>query len=250
MYTIPTQGKRVILRFGLNVHHQGNLRIRGKSAETGCVYFDRDVSLNRNEELLTLDFPIPISPEKLIVEFDGPASPETLQTAYLPPLPVYEPVEKAFFDFLKWFLPRACGLKAGNYNIQGTPYRLLYYAGNIIDEDEGQIKTPARSDHWKNALHASRSVFKKHSAPTNGAVLLHELGHLVTGDREEELPDYYSVDLALSYGFPKSEVSFVHTKMIADTAEDQTPEQREANYQRAVQISEYIDQYELQDVDF
>lgn len=259
MFTIPTQGKRAMLRFGVHVKgFQGTririprtLRIRGKSAASGCVYFDRNVPLLSDEEHnITLDFPLPISPEKLIVEFDGPAKPETLQTAYLWPLPEYEPVEKAFFDFLKWFLPRACKLKAGIYNIPGTPYRLLYYAGNIIDKDEGPIKTPARSDHWKNDLHASRRVFKNYSVPTNGAVLLHEFGHLVTGDREEELPDYYSVDLALNYGFSKTEVSFVHTKTIADTAGDQSPSQREANYERAVQMSQYIDQYELPDVDF
>lgn len=244
-----------MLRFGVHVqaNHAGkNLRIRGKSTASGCVYFDRDVPVQDNEEhVLTLDFPLPISPQKLIVEFAGPGKPETLQTAYLWPLPdEYSPVEISFFEFLKWFLPRACSLKAGSYDIPGTKYRLLYYAGDIIDGVEGRIKTPARSDHWLNDLHASRKAFKNYSALTNGATLLHEFGHLETGDREEGLPDYYSVDLALSYGFSKTEVSYVHTKLIADTAGHQDPNQRESNYHRAVEMSDYINQYRQPDVDF
>ena len=254
MFTIPTQGKRVILRFGIRVHAQQdgkNLRIRGKSVASGCVYFDRDVQVVNDEaHEITLDFPLPISPEKLIVEFAGPATPLTLQTAYLWSLDEYSPVERAFFEFLKWFLPRACKLKPGIYDIPGTKYRLLYYKDDIIDSVDGRIKTPARSDHWENALHASRKAFKKYGVFTNGATLLHEFGLLETGDRDEGLPDYYSADLALSYGFPKTEVSYIHTKLIADTAEHQTPLQREANHQRAIEMSDYIEQYEQPYVDF
>ena len=136
MFTIPTQGKRVILRFGIRVHAQQdgkNLRIRGKSVASGCVYFDRDVQVVNDEaHEITLDFPLPISPEKLIVEFAGPATPLTLQTAYLWSLDEYSPVERAFFEFLKWFLPRACKLKPGIYDIPGTKYRLLYYKDDLI----------------------------------------------------------------------------------------------------------------------
>ena len=247
---IQTQKKRVALRFGVSANVGGaKLRIRGRSAATGCLYFDRTVEPENWEE--TFDFLLPISPQKLIVDFDGHGAwPTTIETAYLPNSPEFTYQEQAIFNFLNLFLPNVCTKKPGIYNIPGTPYRFFYYEGDIIDEEDGPIITPARAYHYTNDIHASKKAFRQHSVPTNSVVILHEYTHLRSGDRDERQPDYNAVDLALSYGFPKSEVSYVFTKLIPETAEYQAEDQRAENYYRATEMSDYINQHPDIDVDF
>lgn len=235
---IPTGKKRVALRLYLS----GPCAIKGTDAQSGMLYFAVEESKEYS------DIYLPISPNRLNIfsecEIEG------ISAAPLWQKPDFEPEENAFFDFLEKFAPNAHQARPGIYRIDGTPYQLHYHANRIIDHRAGLNEdTPAVSDHELNIIHASRNVFRRHSVPTISATLVHELTHLATGDRGEELPDLNAAYTCLQYGFSKIEVGYVFTKLIPDTEPYQSEDQKRMNLKRAEEISNYIAEFQPPYVD-
>ncbi len=249
---IHTGGKALLLKFQIQVSKPLNLLCTGYKFGSNVCYFSRIIQIDSPGNYV-LEFPMPFTPEQLKICFSNDTNRDetaykitAISTDYLPQADVWlDKTELEFFEFLKWFTQNSAELPAGSYrSITGKFY--INYMDKIIDEVDGEISTPARTDHESGEIQVNRLKLQAMTVPEQMVVLEHERKHYKDdipkegATAEENLDAEIACDLealriCLGYGFPKSECLHAFTNIFEDTP---------ANIKRINIINDYIEKFQ------
>lgn len=235
---IPTQNLKLNLKFNIQFNYPFDLRIVGVDDQhRKTVFFDRYANPGNNAGTFLLDFPMPISPEKLRIGFENASNRDesaykikTISVDYLPQALIpLTPDELEFKDFYLWFCTNASYLPDGVYYSKTGKY-WINYMPVIIDDKLGKIETPARIDHMNNGMQIASNQFRTFTIPIRVVIGWHEFFHVYGNTTDEIYCDINALRVTLGLGFPKSECLYAFANIFNDTKQSRQRIQYIQNY--------------------
>lgn len=217
-FDIHPYGKPFNMLLSIRVLRAVNLRLSVFDAETGRIYLERPLRLNRNKRVLVK---MPIVPDQLtceIIDKNLPRQNSAFKLEHIKVIPDTKcPVEltqndKSFIRFAKWFATESSRLQAGKV---GTLYQsdgfAILYMDNIIDNGI-ELSTPARIAKESGVIQVSKKRTQDYTVPMLIVMLLHEYAHKFKnheyGKKEsnELAADLIACHITLNLGFDPMEV--------------------------------------------
>lgn len=245
---IPTQKLKVNLRFTILYKRPLDLDIIGVDADDRqTMFFHRIASNPHGAGEFVVDFPMPLSPERLsmgvINKTTGNDSDYIIKSVSADWLPnkavALTRDEIEFLDFFTEFSLKASHLSYGIYKKKGCKF-WINYMPDIIDDDLGKISTPARIDHQTLEVQIAGNQFKQLTVPNRIVIGVHEFTHPYYDTDNESLCDLNACRICLGLRFPATEIVYAFTKIFGDDPESQ---------RRILKIESYILQNKQNGVD-
>ena len=197
-----------------------------------------------------LQFPLPISPKKLVVKVFDANDPDRKDTILIKqngikaiPLGKFPSIAfpsnefMQFTFFAMWFANNAGYLRQKAYS-SGDPHNfMISYLNDIKDRNTGMsIPTPARISRVSGGIEANRKQFIGYTIPMRMLILLHERMHFEKNTRSEFEADFNAIKIYLQLGFPKTEAIRALAGVLSDSAQ---------NKKRVRVIMDYIYQFQF-----
>lgn len=247
-FDIEPYGKPFNMLLSIRVLRAVNLRLSIFDKETGRIYIERPLRLQRSKRVLVK---MPIVPDQLtceIIDRNLPRANSAFRVEQIKVIPDTKcPVEltskdKAFIRFAKWFATECSRLQAGKV---GTLYQsdgfAILYLDRIIDNGI-ELSTPARIARESGVIQMSKKRTEDYTVPMLIVMLLHEYAHKFKnreyGKKEsnELAADLIACHITLNLGFDPMEVKGCFKDVFAtkDTA---------LNRKRMGAISEFIERF-------
>lgn len=179
------------------------------------VYFDQRITPEwiRGVEG-KVDFPLPISPETLMVQITGNVQLLEISNEKLKSKALYlTPDDEEFMKCAEWLSTQIATLAPGTYS-RGPV--MIELSDVIIDSELGALSTPARVDHETGTVQIAQRYCSTYTVPMLMFILTHERMHYVMNTVEEEKADLNAMNICLSMGFPKMELLYAATKIFPD----------------------------------
>lgn len=182
------------------------------------VFFNRKKAISGFE---TLEFPLPLAPEKLKLTVKGiGSSPEIISIRGISLATKDRWLNErdlAFVNAAKVLALQLGYLGPGNYDVNGYEIEL---SSNIYNTDfETGLKTiantPARINRKSGKIWLALNKMRGYTVPMRMLILLHEYGHYKLQTSNELEVDLFALDLYLSLGFPKTEALYAFTKVMS-----------------------------------
>lgn len=237
---IQTDNKKLNLNFDIEFEQPIDLRATGVDEnDNKTTFFNR--LINPDKKLFSVDFPLPISPKKLLITFNNETNGDdslykivSIGADYLE----NNGVDLTQFDYktiewIKKFCKEASYLPDGEYRELGGKV-WINYMPQINDPDLGIVETPARVDHETGEIQINSTKFRTYTIPIRMVMLMHEYSHWRHDNTDETFCDLEALRICLGLGFPKTECIYTFTNILNESHQ---------NNVRMKQIVNYINNY-------
>lgn len=232
---VPTDKKKLSINF--NIYFESNFSLSALGYDknnTKTTFFNRLITPASN--IFNVDFPLPISPRKLVIQFNNDNYvPDNMYSILEMDIDTLNNpgVELSLEDYenIKWIIDFC---KDASYKLDGIYYgpnkMFINYMPRIIDEVEGEIPTPARIDHVSAETQVNSTKFRLLTVPQRVVILIHEYWHWRLDTKDETECDLQSLRVCLGLGFPKTECIYSFTNILSDSHQNEKRLKQIVNY--------------------
>lgn len=226
---IHTQKLKVNLRFTIEYRQPLDLDIMGVDADDRhTTFFHRIANNPHGAGNFVVDFPMPLSPDRLLMRIinrttgsDADYIVRNVAAEWLPQKAMaLTQDEIQFLDFFTGFSLKASHQPYGIYRIPGCKY-WINYMPVIIDDELGEIDTPARIDHGTLEIQIAGNQFRNMPVTRRIVIGVHEFTHPNMNTKDETLCDLNACRLCLGLRFPATEIVYAFTSIFGNDAEAQ-----------------------------
>lgn len=265
---IHTGGKEINLKFVVQIFKKVNLLATAYSIITdsrGQMYRGKSCFFNQvyafdQPGTYELEFPMPVTPEKLTISFqDYNRNDETafkivsVSSDYLPKADVWmDPVEQEYYNFIKDICRDLNDLKPNEhfpYTSDKGHFRVFLKNQLLSDDGNGNLiaeATPARTDHNSGMHEVNANKIKDITVPGLMVIFQHERKHYKDDlPKESHTPreaeeaeiacDLEALRVCLGMGFPKEECVNVFASILTAPTD--------VNRRRLAKINEYANAF-------
>ncbi len=206
----------------VSVPQRQRISIIGYDADTvnhpHTVYFSRTIEVWGNN--FQLEEPMPISPNKLILEivpdhgYYGKILAANVTVKDMPPINVAFPARiLEYLNFLKTFAVKVGYIEPGFYISKDENY--MIWAKPHLDGDA----TPARVNRRTGVMKMNLDKLRQYTVYMRIFIGLHEYFHYEKQTTNEVEADMGALKVFLAAGFPKSEANYSMTKIFDNSEE-------------------------------
>lgn len=205
-YHIPTFSLPLSIGLSLTVPQTQDITITGSDKVGNIIYFRRKMT-NVEKGVYELEFPMPISPDKLVLSIKSlstVAQKPIVEKLSSAPFLFSDIEDKEYYDFIFDFAKKEKTLPLGKYTSPSGKFTIVL-SDHILDDNGKKSLSPAVTYMGNGTIELAKSKLKDLTVFMIVFILLHERMHYKLQSFDEETCDRYAVTEFRNAGFPSNE---------------------------------------------